>query len=355
MASWVPKKVINTTIVNELLSLSSAKNQYTNGGPVVALLEDKVRDLLKIDDTKSVVCVSNGTVALWAAVAAIELYERKSLQFCTQSFTFPASAQGYLDNVIIIDNDEGGGLDLEKVDISGCDGIIVTNIFGNVVDIAKYEEWCATHGKFLIFDNAATSYSFYRGKNSCNYGHASTISFHHTKPIGFGEGGAIIIDSKYERCLRNAINFGIDNTLPIPKWHRFGGNYKMSDIQAAYILQYLHRFNELITKSELLYSYFVDKIRAHKEITLFPNYSDKPPFLSCISILTSNSQGIIKALLERNIYCRKYYNPLEDTPIATDLYGRIVCISFTVDMTMSDIDAIVEIISYQTTGNELSD
>jgi dTDP-4-amino-4,6-dideoxygalactose transaminase len=354
MVSWVPKKKIDHSLVEKLLSLSDAKNQYTNGGPVVALLESKVRALLKIDSTKSVVCVSNGTVALWAAVAAIELYERKSLQFCTQSFTFPASAQGYLDNVLIIDNDEGGP-DLEKVDISGCDGIIVTNVFGNVVDIAKYEEWCATHGKFLLFDNAATSYSFYRGKNSCNYGHASTISFHHTKPIGFGEGGAIIIDSKYERCLRNAINFGIDNTSPTAKWHRFGGNYKMSDVQAAYILQYLERFDELIAKSEQLYSYFVEKLRAHKEIRLFPNYSDTPPFLSCLSILISNSEQTIKALLERNIYCRKYYNPLEDTPVATDLYNRIVCISFTVDMSISDIDTILEIISCEERGNELSE
>ena len=289
MVSWVPKKKIDHSLVTELLSLSDAKNQYTNGGPVVALLECKVRDLLKIDSTKSVVCVSNGTVALWAAVAAIELYEQKPLQFCTQSFTFPASAQGYLDNVLIIDNDEGGGLNLEQVDISGCDGIIVTNVFGNVVDIAKYEEWCAAHGKFLIFDNAATSYSFYRGKNSCNYGHASTISFHHTKPIGFGEGGAIIIDSKYERCLRNAINFGIDNTSPTAKWHRRGGNYKMSDVQAAYILQYLERFTELITRSESLYSYFVDKVRPHKEISLFPNYSDQPP-LSLLSIHLNPAQ-----------------------------------------------------------------
>ena len=345
MINWVAKKRINTNIVNELLSLSSAKNQYTNGGPVVALLERKVHHLLKIDETKSVICVTNGTVALWAAVAAIELYERKSLQFCTQSFTFPASAQGYLDNVLIIDNDEGGGIDLEKVDISGCDGIIVTNVFGNVVDIAKYEEWCATHGKFLLFDNAATSYSFYRGKNSCNYGNASTISFHHTKPIGFGEGGAIIIDSKYERCLRNVMNFGIDNTSSSAKWHRFGGNYKMSDVQAAYILQYLEHFDELITKSELLYSYFLDKVEKYKEIRLFPNYSDNPPFLSCLSILTPKSQRIIDALLQRNIYCRKYYNPLEDTPVASELYSRIVCISFTVDMTISDIDTILEIIT----------
>jgi len=309
---------------------------------VVSLLESKIRELLKIDQNKSVICVSNGTAAIWAAVAAIELGEGRSLQFCTQSFTFPASAQGYLRNVTIIDNDKDGGLDLKKVDISGCDGIIVTNVFGNVVDITKYEEWSATHGKYIIFDNAATSYSFYKGKNSCNYGTASTISFHHTKPIGFGEGGAVVIDSKYERYLRNVINFGIDNKSPSPKWNRLGGNYKMSDLQAAYILQYLDRFQEITSRADMLYSYFLEKIRGHNKVMLFPNFSDNKPFLSCLSVLTSQSEALIKALLNRDIYCRKYYYPLEDTPVATDLYNRIVCISFTVDMTTTDIDNIIE-------------
>lgn len=345
MISWVPKKEVNVTLVNELLSLSASKNQYTNGGPVVSLLEKKIHELLKIDDSKSVVCVSNGTVALWAAVAAIELSECMDLQFCTQSFTFPASAQGYLENVIIVDIDSGGGLDLTKVDPTKCNGIIVTNVFGNVVDIGKYEDWCKSHRKVLIFDNAATAYTFYAGKNSCNYGNASTISFHHTKPIGFGEGGAIIIDSKYERPLRNIINFGIDNTSPIGKWHRKGGNYKMSDLQAAYILQYLERFNELVEAADRLYSYFLNKIKNVREITLFPNYSDNTPYVSCITIFVSDSISVIKSLLEKGIYCRKYYNPLENTQNAINMYNRIVCISFTIDMTTSDIDRIVDIIT----------
>ena len=348
MISWVPRKLVNHELVNQLLSLSDAKNQYTNGGPVVSLLEKKIHEILKIDDSKSVVCVSNGTVALWAAVAAMELCECMDLQFCTQSFTFPASAQGYLDDVIIVDIDSGGGLDLTKVDPTKCNGIIVTNVFGNVVDIAKYEDWCKIHKKALIFDNAATAYTFYRGKNSCNYGNASTISFHHTKPIGFGEGGAIIIDSKYERSLRNIINFGIDNTSPIGKWHRKGGNYKMSDLQAAYIVQYLERFDELIKRSNTLYSYFLEKIRDNREITLFPNYSDNIPYVSCITIFVKDSISTLKRLLDNGIYCRKYYNPLENTPIAIDMYNRIVCISFTVDMTQKDIDMIVENITINT-------
>jgi dTDP-4-amino-4,6-dideoxygalactose transaminase len=344
MISWIPKKLINNQRVQELLIKSIESNQFTNGSPCVKLLEERVRDILQIDASKSVVCVSNGTVALWAAVAAMELYHKKDLQFVTQSFTFPASAQGYLDNVVIVDIDQEGGPDLSLIDVSACDGIIVTNVFGNVVDIQKYENWCSTHNKFLIFDNAATANTFYKGKNSSNYGTVATLSFHHTKPIGFGEGGCIIIDSKYERSLRNIMNFGIDNTEPLTaKWHRRGGNYKMSDLQAVYILQYLDNFDKIVETTITNYNYFLNQTK-DLSIRLFPNFSDRTPFVSCITFFSDKSDLVIKELLKCDIYCRKYYNPLEPTPVATEFYNSIVCISFHVNMTFVDIDRIIEII-----------
>jgi dTDP-4-amino-4,6-dideoxygalactose transaminase len=344
MINWVPKKQINNERIVSILEGSVLSNQFTNGSPAVRLLENKVRDLLKIESCKSVICVSNGTVALWAAVAAIELYDNKKLQFYTQSFTFPASAQGYLNNVTIVDIDKDGGIDLSLIDCSKCDGIIVTNVFGNVVDISKYEDWASKNGKFLIFDNAATPYTFYKSKNSCNYGNAATLSFHHTKQIGFGEGGCIIVDSKYERSLKNIINFGIDNTSTEGKWHRYGGNYKMSDIQAAYILQYLDRFDIINKKTSELYEYFVDSVKRLPSIKLFPNFSDDTPFVSCIAIFSENSNEIIKELLNHNIYCRKYYNPLIASSVATNFYDNIICISCNIDMNIEDINKIVYLI-----------
>jgi len=284
-------------------------------------------------------------VALWAVVACFEVFHEKDLQFCTQSFTFPASAQGYLENVKIIDIDKDGGIDICEINPDECDGIIVTNVFGNVVDISKYEEWAKTYNKFLVFDNAATSFTSYKGKNSCNYGNATTISFHHTKPIGFGEGGCIIIDSQYEKTLRNILNFGIDNTSRNPKWHRKGANYKMSDIQAVYIIQYLDKFHFIKTYTERLFHYFVESVqREHLAIDLFPNFSDNIPFVSCICIFSKKSLEIISALSENKIYSRKYYNPLLDTPISVSFYNKIVCIPCTIDMTVDDIDNIVRII-----------
>ena len=254
--NWIPNKLINNNRVNSLLTSSIETGQFTNYGPNVQLLEKIIREKLQIDNSKAVIVVSNGSVALHSLASGIEYYHNKKINWATQSFTFPPSAQGTLKDVKIVDIDKDGGLNLEELDNS-IHGIIVTNIFGNVVDIKKYEEWASDNNKFLIFDNAATPYTFYNGKSCCNYGNGCTISFHHTKPLGFGEGGAIIVDKKYENNIRCLNNFGIK--LTDKYWVNEGNNYKMSDISAVYIIQYLDNFNKIIEKHRVLYEYFNHK------------------------------------------------------------------------------------------------
>jgi dTDP-4-amino-4,6-dideoxygalactose transaminase len=340
---WVPKKIIDSDTVNSLLKQSIDSNTFTNHGPNVKLLEERLSEIMKIDSTRAVICVANGTVAIWALVAAIELENNKRLQFATQSFTFPSSAQGYLDNTLIVDIDSEGGIDISQVPDT-CDGIIVTNVFGRVVNIDKYEKWAKDNNKYLIFDNAATSYTFFEGKNSCNYGIGTTVSLHHTKPIGFGEGGVIIVDKRYEDYVRKIINFGIDNLSPTRKWHRFGSNYKMSDIQAVYILQYLLNFNSIIEKHQILYKYYIDQ-SVNIPIKNYPTFS-KPDetFVSCICFFTEKSDILIQYLLENNIFARKYYYPLEETQISSLFFKNIVCISLHIDLNFEDIDKILTII-----------
>ncbi len=337
--NWVPIKKINNNRVIELLKSSIETNQFTNGGPNVALLENIIRKKLIIDDSKAVIGVNNGTAAIHALVSGIHLYHNQKIQWATQSFTFPASAQATLEDAHIIDIDEGGGLDLEQVP-NDTKGIIVTNIFGNVVDIDKYVNWANENNKFLIFDNAATAFTFYKGKNSCNYGTGSTISFHHTKPIGFGEGGAIIVDKKYEESIRRIMNFGIHNEKKLP-WNRLGSNYKMSDIQAVYIIQYLDHFEKIVKHHKMLYQ----ELKKGTNVKMYPNFSDGIPFLSCFCLLDNKFDNeFIQKVLDKGIYCRKYYHPLKNTPVACKLYDKIICLPCTIDMDSKEINIYLEYI-----------
>lgn len=348
--NWVPKKDINFSLVNELLQKSIDSNHFTNNGPNVQYLEKYIKEQFKIEN-KSVICVTNGSVALHALYTAISCTDNIKVNWATQSFTFPPSAQGSLRDTKIVDIDEEGGLNLNEITKlnstlskeSIINGIIVTNVFGNVVNINKYLEWLNEGSRYLIFDNAASGYSFYQNKNVNNYGTGSIISFHHTKPLGFGEGGAIIVDPKYELAIRRIINFGLDNNNLNISWHRDASNYKMSDISATYILQYLYNLKKINEKHQELYSYMKEKIDQILKIKLYPNFGD--PLLSCFCLLFDEYNDNIRLeLLDEGIYCRKYYKPLENTLISTNFYNSILCVPCTVDMTTKDIDRIINII-----------
>ena len=62
--------------------------------------------------------------------------------------------------------------------------------------------------KILILDNASSPLSLLRGKNISTLGDATFGSLHHTKYLGFGEGGFAVIDSKNYRELNSITNFG---------------------------------------------------------------------------------------------------------------------------------------------------
>lgn len=342
--NWIPNKKINQKRVNQFMKKSIETGQFTNNGPNIKLLEKIIREKLQIDESKAVIAVTNGSVALHALASSIEYFENKKIQWATQSFTFPPSAQGTLSNAKIVDIDSEGGLDLNELDET-IDGIIITNIFGNIVDIEKYEKWTKNNNKFLIFDNAATPFTFYKGKSCCNYGNGSTISFHHTKPLGFGEGGAIIVDKKYEKNIRSLNNFGIGLTENY--WVREGNNNKMSDISAIYIIQYLDNFDKIIKKHKMLYKYFKEQIEKHKlKIKLFPSFHDDDNIMaSCFCLLFDGYNDNIRLkILDNDIFCRKYYHPLKETKNTVDIYNKILCLPCNVDMTKKDINNIINLI-----------
>lgn len=348
MINWVPYKNINFKKIEELLQKCIETKKFTNNGPNVKLLEEFIKYKLEIDDSKSIIVVVNASLGIQILTHAFSVFNNKNINWATQSFTFPPSNQGTLKDSIILDIDLEGGLNLDDIP-ENINGLIVTNIFGNIVNIDKYIEYCQKYNKYLIFDNAATPYTFYKNKNCLNYGNGSIISFHHTKPFGFGEGGAIIVDKLYENIIRKLINFGIE--LYEDKYYSSeANNCKMTDISAIYILQYLYdNFEIIIKKHQELYNYFKKKIKEYNlNIKLFPSFHDNNKIcVSCFCILFENNKSyeIENKLLDNNIFCRKYYNPLKNTKNTIYIYNKILCIPCTKDMSFTDIDNIINIIS----------
>lgn len=329
MIPWVGTKPLNLSMINKYIEMCQNDRVFTNGGQFVRRLERMLSEKLDIASEKRVVCVNNGTSALHAIVGAYCLRDNRLLRFATQAFTFPSSAQGILKDAQIVDVDKDGGIDLNECErhLSNIDGIIVTNAFGNLVDISKYVSWCTQHSKILVFDNAGTAASYYNQKSAHNFGDAAIISMHHTKPIGFGEGGAIVCSPSLENFVRRVTNFGIDNCAlqKAENWSVYGNNFKMSEISAIYQLQFLKTsFESVLETHTRVYKRFAKDCK-ERNITLYPNFGTNSCAM-CLAFFHTKAPEIVSSMIQQSIFSRQYYNPLASLPMSLKFRREIVCI-----------------------------
>src|SRR5262245_16802961 len=166
------------------------------------------------------------------------------------------------------------------------------------------------------------------------------VSFHHTKPWGFGEGGCAIADTVQADRIRAYLNYGVDAD---PVFADFAFNGKMSDIAAALILQRLEttpdwsegyrRQRQRITSLALAEGLEV-LVRPAADV-IVPHV----PVLACRPVHVSDLPPAPFAV-------EKYYRPLSSTcPVAVELYSRIVNVPCHPGMAKINDDAIRQFFS----------
>ena len=344
MIKWLPKKYIDFQRLQQLLLESNKTGMYTNYGPCVRTLENMMHSFLELDNNKSVIATSSGTSAFDSIIASIStLHNIDHVRVRTQSFTFPTSAQTkYPNTTTICDVSKDGSIDpvFGEEDIA-----VATTIFGSVPDLPLRISECEKAGTILVLDNAASPLSYQRGTNISNMGTASIISLHHTKPIGFGEGGLVVIDKEYEETVRSFINFGLANIegTNIRKWERHASNWRMSDISAACIIQHIERFQKKMQSIKSSQDFFIASIP--EQIEMFPSMHSSETVLSCLPVLF-NRPVETKYFEDRGIEAKKYYSPLstEECGNSLDFFERIICFPSHEDMGRNDYKYMLETI-----------
>jgi dTDP-4-amino-4,6-dideoxygalactose transaminase len=322
MIPYIQRKSINHVRINELLAICESKNHYTNAGPVKALLEDKIGQMICLPANKRVLCVANGTIALHALIAYYDKLNCRTLRWVTPSFTFPSCLMNH-SNTRVVDIDPTT-YTLHATAIQDADGIIITNLFGSVVDfdVSQFPD------KIVIYDNASSFMSKTEdGINICLLGDASFGSLHHTKFLGFGEGGFMVVDDTMYDDMQALCGFGF--RLGARTHDVAASNYKMSDVAAAYILQHLE-------------SYDLDRHQAHQDLFRH-SLTNAELFNDSSNVFYGNIPVVFKNPIEPSVFrnlgieANKYYNPLADFPNSKNLYDRIINFPLNEDMTCDEI------------------
>ncbi len=307
---YIEDKPLDMVAAAEYLQASEAANHWTNFGPVSRQIEAAIAQRLKLDENLRVVMCASGTAAMHGIISLHETLAGKDLRWVTSAFGYYTTIQGPLSQAEVADCDENALLDLDKLDPASFDGMIVTNVFGQTANMDKYYRFAATHGKILCMDAAMAFGSHRHGANEC-------ISFHHTKPWGFGEGGCAIVAAEHEALFRSLICFGHEEGEAI---NRRANNGKISDISCAFGLV---RLNQMDTRAEEYREQYrrIAVIGRQVGMGILSDVCDHPGVPANVPFLTPLPLDDFK---HPTLPTGRYYYPLDESDTAMDIYNRIV-------------------------------
>jgi dTDP-4-amino-4,6-dideoxygalactose transaminase len=312
MIRYIQNKEVDYARLQEILIESTESNHFANNGPTKSCLETLLHKLLNLKDDKAVVCVANGTLALHGLI--LFLSKKGIKRFVTPSFTFPSSVVN-TSSVFVEDIDrETLTISLDKA--ANYDSVIITSLFGTYPDNIK--EWKNT-GKTIILDIASSPMTSIDGENISSFADYSFGSLHHTKYLGFGEGGFIIVpkDEYYDMVSTLGFGFKINNTKRIHDPN--SSNFKMSDIAAAAIIQHIEKY-DLKKHIEIQ----DDMVKFVESLTgVGPLKYNKGVVYGNLPLLFDGS--VDKSFfLSNGLEVQKYYYPISNHENSLLLYDRII-------------------------------
>lgn len=219
-------------LVLEVLRSGQLTNASLTGGLMVRKFERLLAEYLGVAD---VVVVSSGTAALQVALMALGIGPGDEV--LVPSFTFVATANSVLAvgaKPIFVDIDEYYTIDVQDARRKVTErtkAIIPVHLYGHVADMDAVRELAEERSLAIIEDAAQALGSKLSGRPAGTMGHVGCFSFHPSKVITTGEGGAISTDNeeiaKLCRMIRNhGMVKGYDT-------QRLGLNFRMSEVNAA--------------------------------------------------------------------------------------------------------------------------
>jgi perosamine synthetase len=223
-------------------------------GPFVRKFEEGMATIM---ERKHGIAVCNGTVALEAAVAALEL--QPGDEVILPAFTIISCAAAIVRRgcvPVLVDSEPmTWNIDVSQLEskiTSRTRAIMVAHIYGLPVDMEPLLALARKHCLKVIEDAAEMHGQTYYGRPCGSFGDISTFSFYPNKHITTGEGGMILMDDDAlaERCR------SLRNLCFMPKkrfvHEELGYNFRMTNMQAALGVAQLERLAEFVTRKRTM-------------------------------------------------------------------------------------------------------
>jgi len=257
------------------------------------------------------------------------------------SFTFPSTASAFSKSGaelvwsdIHADSKNIDETKLESLITSKTRGLVVVHYGGVSCNMEYICDFCLEHDLFLIEDCALSIDSSYKGRSLGSFGDLAVFSFHETKNIQCGEGGALVINR--DDLLEKAsilYNRGTDkekflkNQTDHYSWIDSSNNFLMSELQSAFLYQQLVNLDEITRKRVSAWNRYFRKFSSYLPTNRLPLKSrDHKHNGHIFYLLMKDKQErtrLIELLRQRGIGSAFHYQPLHKAPIWRGKYRSI--------------------------------
>lgn len=202
--------------------------------------------------------IANGTAALHAAYAALtepgdEVLVPAVTFFATASMVAWAGAKPVFCDI----DPETFTLDVEDARrrvTPKTRAVAGVHLFGNCCPMDETLEMAREYDLRVVWDAAQAHLTTYKGRDVGSFGDAVTYSFYATKNMTTGEGG--MVTSPHKWLIEKIILMKEQGQSGKYRHTVLGGNYRMTDVEAALGLSQLSRLGELTARRREIAAFY---------------------------------------------------------------------------------------------------
>ena len=296
-------------------------------GPFAEELE---REVAAIAGRRHGVAVSNGTVALHTAMAALGIGPGDEV--ITTPFSFVASANCILyqggQPVFVDIEEETLGLDPAAVEAAvtpATRAILPVDVFGHPCRLQALDEVARRHRLSLVEDACEALGSSIDGRPTGSFGQMAAFAFYPNKQITTGEGGMLVTDDdELADVLRSLRNQGRDTDGTWLRHVRLGYNYRLDEMSAALGVAQLRRRQELAAGRARIAAAYRERLGGAAWLTL-PAVAEGAQvdwFVYVVRLREGiDRDRLIGELAEAGIPSRPYFSPIHLQPMYRERFG----------------------------------
>ena len=265
---------------------------------------------------------------------------------------------------------------LERLITPKTKAIVVVHYAGVGCEMDAILEIANRHNLVVVEDNAHGLFGKYKGRWLGTFGCLATQSFHETKNITCGEGGALLInETRYSERAEILREKGTNRSRffrgQVDKytWVDIGSSYLPSDILAAYLFAQLEHWQEIQEKRQKIWNYYDVHLRDWADRNgvrrpVVPSYCEQAYHMYYLLLPgLEQRQALIAHLKEQGSLSVFHYLPLHlsemgrnfggrvgDCPVTEDVSDRLVRLPFyngLSELEQADIVNAVDVFSFQ--------